>query len=282
MKGSLFFWGGMLTENSLPTPTAAISDEFGPWNRASQRWQLGPNTACDNPNIDIQPLMNLRVQCIYSGKQTDPTKMKTLPHQKWSVFFCWVYLCWFPEPADPPESYGVKALIFLGWNHGSNKVKPKSFLVKTHQSKQISHWMTPLMFQQQKNVNSDPSAKRGAQNFGNCQTKKPSQLGFFEAEFWGRKLPTMSPPILQPFWITKKCLQETQTPKVTEKCTTTFLNKMPLSWTLTVLCPMFLVSSSLKMRIEIMKDEGWLKYVSSLQKLFSKSPQKVAAFFVDH
>lgn len=140
-----------------------------------------------------------------------------------------------------------------------------------------------------KNVKLWPIGKKRDRKFRKCQTKKPSQLGFFgwklEAEVWGKKLPTMSPPILQPFLDHQKMLTGNSNTEGDWKVHNNLFEQNASFIKIDGFLFRFLFYHHLWKwgwnyeSFSNIKYESWLIYVSFLQKLFSKNPQKGCSFF---
>ena len=181
---------------------------------------------------------------------------------------------------------GVKALIFLGWSHGSNRVKVE-LIPGVKNPMNLSRkppWMTPLMCLKQKKRETLTHGQKEGRKISELPNQETKPTGNFWIKTWGwvlREKVTSThhvAPYCSHFGPPRMLTGNSNTEgdgKVYNNLFEQNASFMDLDG-FVFRCSL---SSSLKMRIEIMKDEGWLKYVSFLQKLFSKNPQKGCSCF---
>lgn len=146
--------------------------------------------------IAYQPHPTMAIQMVYGSfweaKAKEVSEIEKKTHLRLCSFVGFIFAEGFlsspilPNPIVKHQLVwkigGVKALIFLGWSHGSNRVKVE-LIPGVKNPMNLSRkppWMTPLMRLKQKNRETlTHGQKEGRKIFWNCQTKKPNQLGFF-------------------------------------------------------------------------------------------------------
>jgi len=147
--------------------------------------------------IACQPRPTMAIQMVYGSfweaKAKEFSEIEKKTHLRLCSFVGFIFAEGFlsspilPNPIVKHQLVwkigGVKALIFLGWSHGSNRVKVE-LIPGVKNPMNLSRkppWMTPLMcLNEKKTWNSDPSAKRGMQNFGTAKPRNQANWEFLD------------------------------------------------------------------------------------------------------